>query len=139
MKVRTFFAAMAASAFVLSGTATSALAQSTDSRSATPAQKQSAVTTLTIRCDAGKTSVVQNTFVGESGATSTVIAVTTGAGNLYTVAYIEKKAIAQTIKGVGAKEAEPIDMSALLFLLDIESPNYMLLARRQPNDCVKMK
>lgn len=130
---------MATMVFALSSAATSAFGQNTDNIEAAPPQVRSKMTALTIRCDAGKTTVVQNTFVGESGATSTVLAVTTEAGNLYTIAYIERKAIAQTIKGVGAKEAEPIEMSALLFLLDIESPNYMLLARRQPNDCVKVK
>lgn len=138
MKYRSFVAllTMALALFV---TATPATAQSSDSDSAATAPEHSKTTTITIRCDTGKTTVVQNTFVSDTGVTSRVIAITTGAGNLYTVAYIEQKPVAQTIKGVRAKDPEPIDMGSLLFLVEVESPNYMLLARRRPNDCELVK
>lgn len=133
MNTRTVSAIFVALAFALFGATTSALGQD----AAPPASNPSRTTTLSIRCDGGKTTVVQNRFVSETGATSAVITVTPESGTLYTVAFINNKVVAQTLKQAGSVEAEPVDLDVWLFLVDLESPNYMLLARRQPNDCRK--
>ena len=69
---------------------------------------------------------------------STAIAVTPESGTLYMVDLIGGKPVTQTLKQVGAKEAEPVGLDVWLFLVDLESPNYMNLARRQLNDCRKV-